>query len=244
MFSIVEKEKKKMITDTIIINLKKRVEKKEFALNQATTYRLPKPHVLVATTPRSHRLGEKTGSNLSSSEKACCISHVRIWKHFADLKSNEWILVLEDDAFGMVDVETMRHVLTESTKKAPAYIDVINIGGRKRATPINLLLAGDSFNLYQYDECLYHAYLIRKRACPLWSNVALMSPKAIDKIHQVHYLKGRYSVLDYIGEVKPLMDIPEHITRVKLGRGVFSQIRGKATFESDLSSERRRKKIT
>jgi hypothetical protein len=231
-----------MITDTIIINLKKRVEKREFALQQATKYKLPRPQVLVATTPRSSRLNEKTGSTLSLSEKACCLSHVRIWKHFANLKSKDWILILEDDAYGMVDVETMHHILIECTQKVPACIDVINIGGRKRATPLHLVLAGDSFNVYQYDECLYHAYVIRKKACERWSHIAFTSPKALDKVHQVHSLKGRYSVVEYVGDVKPEMDIPENITSVKLGRGVFSQIRGNATFESDLSCERKKNK--
>jgi GR25 family glycosyltransferase involved in LPS biosynthesis len=229
-----------MITDTVIINLKNRLEKRNFALNQAVQYKLPNPRILVASTPLSRRISKKSGCKLSSSEKACCISHVRIWEYFANQSSKDWILVLEDDAFGMVDLETMHQVLKECIQSVPACIDVINIGGRKRSKPKNLLSSGKNFNLYQYDECLYHAYLIRKRACKLWSIIALESSKVVDKVHQVHNLIGRYSVLQYTGFVQPLVSTPSTINVIKIGRGVFSQIRGNDTFQSDLALNRKK----
>lgn len=232
------------ISDTFIINLQDRPRRREFALRQASVYKLPDPHILVASTPRNRRVRHKSGSNLAPSEKACCVSHIRVWETYRDSQSPDWILVMEDDAFGMVPVLQLHQILQETIRIAPLTIDVINIGARRKVDPSKCLAQSRTaqFGLYQYDECLYHAYLIRKQACNLWSELAWNASKAVDKVHQLSFLSSRYCVLVYRGQLQPAIDVPEQTNCVKLGRGVFGQLRG-LTFASDLLTARDEKKV-
>ena len=229
-----------MITNTFIINLKSRPQRRHFALEQAKAYGLPSPRIIVASTPRSRRVRMKPGSRLSPPERACCVSHIRAWEKFSGSMSMDWILVLEDDAFGMVSKKCMRRILAEAARKARPTVDVINVGSRRRKAPKNKIASGKDFGLYCYTDCLYHAYLMRKRACALWCTMAWRTSKAVDKLQDLSNLKHRYCILWYRGSCQPVMNVPCTTATIKLGRGLFGQLRGGSTFTSDLQQERQK----
>ena len=225
-----------MITNTVIINLEKQLKKKEFSLKQAKGYNFPSPEVLVATTPTCPRVQLKKGKSLG--ERACAVSHIRVWEKFYDEKSNDWILVLEDDAFGMVQKQELHDILEETLRIVPVHINMINLGGRKLRDPSNLLANGTHFKLYQYHADEYHAYLIRKSACKTWYQEAWNFSNPIDLVHTLNTLKNSYSVLCYNAQYDPLLKQPSEGAHIHKSVGIFSQIRGGKNFQSDLQKFR------
>jgi GR25 family glycosyltransferase involved in LPS biosynthesis len=236
-FFIYLKQKKTMITNTIIINLEKQLKKKEFSLKQANNYNFPSPKVLVATTPNSPRVQLKKGVSLG--ERACAVSHIRVWEEFYDEKSNDWILVLEDDAFGMVQKQELHDILEETLRIVPSHINMINLGGHKNFKPSNLLANGKNFKLYQYHATDFHAYLIRKSACKTWYQEAWNFQNPIDLVHTLNTLKNSYCVLCYNSDYVPLLERPNGSDHIHQSVGLFAQIRGGESFQSDLEQFRR-----
>jgi GR25 family glycosyltransferase involved in LPS biosynthesis len=226
-----------MITNTIIINLEKQLKKKEFSLKQANNYNFPSPKVLVATTPNSPRVQLKKGVSLG--ERACAVSHIRVWEEFYDEKSNDWILVLEDDAFGMVQKQELHDILEETLRIVPSHINMINLGGHKNFKPSNLLANGKNFKLYQYHATDFHAYLIRKSACKTWYQEAWNFQNPIDLVHTLNTLKNSYCVLCYNSDYVPLLERPNGSDHIHQSVGLFAQIRGGESFQSDLEQFRR-----
>jgi GR25 family glycosyltransferase involved in LPS biosynthesis len=226
------------ITDTYIINLQSRPQRREFALNQAIAYKLTRPQVLVASTPTDRRPLLKTGSNLSPEEKACCVSHIRVWEKQTSNEA-EWIMVMEDDAFCTIPVLQLHEAMHAAIQIAPLHVDCINLGAKKllRTGENRLVASKNAFELNQHDSWNMHCYLIRKSACATWSQLAWTSGKPVDLIHQLEPLRQRYYILDYRGPRKPVMDVPKASGYLSKSCGLFDQIRGN-TFESDIMASR------
>lgn len=224
-----------MIKATYIINVESKLDRRKYAMNQAKQYDLPSSRVIKATTPADKVVKRIRSNRLSPAEIACKISHIRIWRRIAHTRSHDFVLVMEDDAYCMVPKKKALSIMNHLAATAPKQINFINLGGRCKEQPRNKLKGTSS--LYQYDTPLYHCYLIRRSASAKWANLAYLSDKCIDKVHQISLLKNEYAVYVYKGKLGNLT-LPDTCRHLKSGIGIFGQLRGKS-FSSDIKAGRK-----
>jgi hypothetical protein len=229
------------IERTYILNLRTKPKRKEHALS--VTKRLPCVEVLEASLPQdSAHIGHPS---LSGPEKACFHSHIRAWKKFrADAKGG-WALVLEDEAVPLICGDTLLQMLRLVAKRAPAWVDFVNLGGkmRPRSQRGQAVSVRPGVFLVPGDASLYHAYLIRHRAVPRWVKAASRAGpgKPVDKLHQKAELKTRYAVLHIPKRnVLPTFSVaaPPGSESLKVTMGIFAQARG-GVFASSIEQARK-----
>lgn len=262
---------------TVIINLENRPERKKVAINELVNHLKFPPdtvHIFKATTPSDRSLlRRKSGSSLmlSGPEKACAVSHIRLWEKWFVAGDDDFVLVFEDDAFCTIGAREFSELLYSVTKNTPKSINFVNLGAkgngtfsryrfreqteqegkqdqekRKKKKPVTPssppLYATELFSLIRTDCALYHAYLIRRRACKEWALCGWHFPKPIDKVHQDRRLKKQYACLFWKGQRARLRPNPGFgASYVLYGSGVFGQLRGDPHFCSDLAKARQKR---